>query len=96
MTGQKCAVLSTVPGTERYSISDHDCELLYGSRSVTKSSPTLCNPMDRSTAGSCVLPYLLELAQIHVHWVGDAIPPSHPLLPTSPFAFNLSQHQGLL
>ena len=37
----------------------------------------------------------LELAQTHVHWVSDAIPPSHPLLSPSPPAFNLSQHQGL-
>ena len=40
--------------------------------------------------------YLPEFAQTHVHWIGDAIQPSHPLLPSSPFAFNLSQHQGLL
>ena len=38
---------------------------------------------------------LLEFTQIHVHWVGDAIQPSHPLLSPSPPAFNLSQHQGL-
>ena len=38
---------------------------------------------------------LLELAQTHVHWVSDAIQPSHPLLSPSPPAFNLSQHQGL-
>ena len=36
-----------------------------------------------------------ELAQTHVHWVGDPIQPSHPLSSTSPPAFNLSQHQGL-
>ena len=36
-----------------------------------------------------------ELAQTHVHWVGDAIHPSHPLSPSSAPAFNLSQHQGL-
>ena len=36
-----------------------------------------------------------ELSQTHVHWVSDAIQPSHPLLPSSPPAFNLSQHQGL-
>ena len=35
-----------------------------------------------------------ELAQTHVHQVGDAIQPSHPLLSPSPLAFNLSQHQG--
>ena len=38
---------------------------------------------------------LLEFTQTHVHWVGDAIQPSHPLLSPSPPAFNLSQHQGL-
>ena len=42
-----------------------------------------------------VLHYLLELAQIHVHWIGEAIQPSHPLSPPSPPALNLSQHQGL-
>ena len=49
--------------------------------SVTKSCPTLCNPMDCSTPGSPVLQYLPEFPQIHVHWVGDAIWPSHPLPP---------------
>ena len=39
--------------------------------------------------------YLLEFAQIHVHWVSDAIQPSHPLSSPSPPTFNLSQHQGL-
>ena len=39
--------------------------------------------------------HILELAQTHVHRVGDAIQPSHPLLSPSPLAFNLSQHQGL-
>ena len=62
--------------------------------SVTKSYLTLCNPMDCSTPGFSVLHYLLELAQTHVHRVGDAIHPSHPLSSPS-FAFNLSQHQGL-
>ena len=42
-----------------------------------------------------VFHYLPELAQTHVHWVSDAIQPSHPLSPPSPPAFNLSQHQGL-
>ena len=63
--------------------------------SVAKSCPTLCNPMDCSMPGFSVLYYLLEFAQIHVHRVGDAIQPSYPLPPPSPFAFNLSQHQGL-
>ena len=55
----------------------------------------LCDPMDWSTPGFPVLHYLLELAQTHVHWVGDAIQPSHLLSSPSPPAFNLSQHQGL-
>ena len=45
--------------------------------------------------GSFALHYLLEFAEIHVHWGPDAIWPSHLLLPPSPFAFNLSQHQGV-
>ena len=61
--------------------------------SVTKSSPPLCDPMDCSTPGFPV--YLPELAQTHVHWVGDAIQPPHPLLSPSPPAFILFQHQGL-
>ena len=63
--------------------------------SITQSCPTLWGPMDCSTPGLPVLHHLLEFAQIHVHWVGDAIQPSHPLFPISPPAFNLSQHQGL-
>ena len=63
---------------------------------VTKLCPTLCHPMDCSTPGFPVLYYLLEFAQILVHWVGDAIQPSHPLSSPSPPTFNPSQHQGLL
>ena len=63
--------------------------------SVAKSCPTLCEPMNCNTPGFPVLHYLLEFAQIHVHWVDDAIQPLNPLLPPSAFAFNLSQHQGL-
>jgi len=63
--------------------------------SVTQLSLTLCDPMDCSTPGLPVHHQLLELTQTHVHWVGDAIQPSHPLSSPSPPAFNLSQHQGL-
>ena len=55
----------------------------------------LCNPMDYSTPGLPVHHQLLEFAQTHVHWVSDAIQPSHPLSSPSPSALNLSQHQGL-
>ena len=57
--------------------------------------PTLCDPMDCSTPGFPEHHQLLELTQTHVHRVGDAIQPSHPLLSPSPTTFNLSQHQGL-
>ena len=63
--------------------------------SITKSCLTLCNPMDCSMPGFPVLHYLPEFSQTHVHWVRDAILPSHPLLPPSPPALNLSQHQKL-
>ena len=55
----------------------------------------LCDPMDHSTPGLPVHHRLSEFTQTHVHWVGDAIQSSHPLLSPSPPAFNLSQHQGL-
>ena len=48
--------------------------------SVAQSCAALCNPMDWSMPGFPVHHQLLELAQTHVHWVGDAIQPSHPLL----------------
>ena len=63
--------------------------------SVTKSCPTLCDSMDCSAPGSSVLHYLSKFVQIHIHWVGDVIQPSYPLLPLSPPALNLFQHQGL-
>ena len=63
--------------------------------SFTQSCPTLCDLMDCSMPGFPVPHQLLELTQTHVHWVGDAIQPSHPLSSPSPPAFNLSQHQGL-
>ena len=63
--------------------------------SVAQSCLTLCDPMDCSTPGFPVHHQLPELAQAHVHGVGNAIQPSHPLSSPSPPAFNLSQHQGL-
>ena len=63
--------------------------------SVTQSCLTLCDPMNRSMPGLPVHHQLLEFTQTHIHWVGEAIQPSHPLSSPSPPAFNLSQHQGL-
>ena len=63
--------------------------------SVAQSCPTLCNPMECSMPGFPVHHLLSELAQTHIHRVGDAIQASHPLSSPSPPAFNLSQHQDL-
>ena len=63
--------------------------------SVAQSCQTPCNPMDCSTPGIPVHHQPLAFIQTHVHWVSDAIQPSHPLSAPSPLTFNLSQHQGL-
>ena len=63
--------------------------------SITQSCPTFCDPMNHSTPGLPVHHQLPESTQSHVHWVGNAIQPSHPLSSPSPPALNLSQHQGL-
>ena len=63
--------------------------------SLAQSCPTLFDPMNRSTPGLPVHHKLPEFTQIHVHWVSDAMQPSHPLLSPSPPAPNPSQHQGL-
>ena len=65
--------------------------LTFQSSSVTQRCPALCEPMDCSTLGFFVHHQLLQLTQTHVHWVGDAIQPSHPLSSPSPPAFSLSQ-----
>ena len=57
--------------------------------------PTLCDPMDCSTPSFPVHHHFPVSTQTHVHRVGDAIQPSHPLSSPSPPALNLSQHQGL-
>ena len=62
---------------------------------VHQSCPTLWDPINCSTPGLPVHHQLPESTQINVHWVGDAIQPSHPLSSRSPRAFNLSQHQGV-
>ena len=55
----------------------------------------LCDPLNCTTPGFPVHHQLPELAQTHVHRVGDAIQPTHPLSSSSPPTFNLSQYQGL-
>ena len=64
-------------------------------RSVAQSCLTLCNPMNHSTLGLPMHHQRSEFTQTHVHWLGDTIQPSLPLLSPSPPALNPSQHQGL-
>ena len=59
---------------------------------VAQSCLTLCDPMDGSMSGLPVYHQLPKYTQTHVHWVGDAMQPSHPLSSPSPPARNLSQH----
>ena len=68
--------------------------LFKGSVQFSRSCPTLCDPINRSTPGLHVHHKLQEFTQTRVHWVGDVIQPSHPLSSPSP-ALNPSQHQGL-
>ena len=63
--------------------------------SVAQSCLTLCNPMNCSTPDLPVHHQLPEFTQTHIHWVDDAIQPSHSLSPPSPPAPNPSQHQSL-
>ena len=51
--------------------------------SVAQSCPTLCDPMNRSIPGLPIHHQLPEFTQTHVHWVGDAIQPSYPVVPFS-------------
>ena len=69
--------------------------LVFQFSSVPQSCLTVCKPMNRSMPGLPVHHQLPESIQTHVHWVDDAIQPSHPLWSPSPPALNLSQHQGL-
>ena len=69
--------------------------LIQSVRSVTQSCSNLWDNMNHSMPGLPVHHQLLEFTQTHVHRVGDAIQPSHPLLSPSPPAPNPSQHEGL-
>ena len=72
---------------------------LHRCRSVTQSYPIFAIPLTATCQASLSITtswsLLISIAHTHVHWVNDAVQPSHPLLPPSPLAFNLSQHQGL-
>ena len=74
---------------------NHQNETARNERFVSQLCLTSCDPIDCCTPGFPVLHCLLEFAQIWVHWVGDAISPSHPVLHPSVPALSVSQDQGL-
>ena len=96
------AALATLGGTYVGGASTRECQSLgtvlkaaHTSVCTQTPRPPDIHPMNRSTPGLPVYHQLPEFTQTHVHQVGDAIQPSHPLLSPSPPAFNLSQHQGV-
>ena len=91
-----CYSLSNLVNNDIFTSSPFLCVkcLSQSVSSVAQSCPTLCGPMNRSTPGLPVHHQLPEFTQTHVHRVGDAIQPSHPLSSPSPPAPNSSQHQG--
>ena len=64
--------------------------------SVDPLCPTFCNSMDYSKPGLPIPHHIPEFSQVHVHFTGDAVQPSHPLMPFSPSALDLSQHLEVL
>ena len=74
--------------THTHALSEEVWGYLLISVQFIQSCPTVCDPMNCSTPGFPIHHQLPKLAQTHVHWVGDAIQPSHPLLSPFPPAFN--------
>ena len=88
--------LLTLKQTNKQTKQSSDVWVWFSSVQFSRSVVTYSlDPMDCSEPGLPVHHQLLEFIQTHVHWVSDAIQPSHPLSSPSPPAFNLSQHQGL-
>ena len=92
--------LSEFKGLNSYLVMIHTVFLIikYQSvqfSSVAQSCPTLCDSMNCSTPGLPDNHQLPEFTQTHIHWVSDAIQPSHPLSSPSPPTSNPSQHQSL-
>ena len=79
----------------RTSLTQNDLQKNFQFSSVAQSCPTLCNPVNCRTPGLPVHHQLPEFTQTHVHWVGDAIQPSHLLSSPSLPTLNLSQDPGL-
>ena len=82
-----------LPATGCFQVSQFFASVQFSS--VAQVCLTLCDRIDCSMPGLPVHHHLPEFTQTHVHWVSDAIQPSHPLSSPSPSAFSFSQHQGL-
>ena len=89
------SVIDTGPKTSHLLSYPNTLSSMYSVSSVAQLCPTLWDPMDCSMPGLPVHHQLPEFTHTHVHRVGVAIQPSHPLLSPSPPAFDLPQHQGL-
>ena len=90
----KADTVSIVSPSISHEVMGPDAMILVQFSSVAQSCPTLCDPMNHSTPGLPVCHQLPEFTQTHVHWVSDAIQPSHPLSSPSPPTPNPSQHQS--
>ena len=92
--------ISMVEGKLLYTVLYFTFTLTFQFSSVTQPCPTLCNPMNCSTPGLPVHHQLTEFNQTHVHWVGDAIQPSHLLplllLPTTFPSIRVSSNESVL
>ena len=106
MEMEKCTIykmeqrFEEISSSKRYSVGNEDIKRYVASLGIQFSSVaqlclTLCDPMNRSTSGLPDHHQLPKFTQTHIHWVGDAIQPSHPLSSPSPSAPNPSQNQGL-
>ena len=93
---ENVCVLKRCPSSPAYGKSVGMWFIVCGVVAESLGHPQIfATPWTASTPSFPVPHYLPELTQLHVHWVSDAIQPSHRLSSPSPPAFNLSQHQGL-
>ena len=93
ISGSSASLGPTSPSGKEY--TQDPGPIFFSVQSVAQSCLTLCDPMNHSTPGLPVHHQLLQFTQTHVHQVGDAIQPSHPLSSPSPPALNPSQNQSL-
>ena len=94
-TVKGCSVVSEVDDFLEFSCFSDDPTVQFSLVQSLSCVRLFATPWTAARQASLSISPLLEFTQTHVHWVGDAMKPSHPLSSPSPPAFNLSQHQGL-